>query len=85
MPKSGKLLPMETTYLQPMTSVSPASQNGKGKWSSPSGREINRNLPEQGRGITRILTSWRAFRDSLAPLGYEDETGFHYGDRPEEG
>jgi len=83
MPKEGKLFLAGTTYSQPMTSVSPISENGKGERSLASGRETIQNLTEPGRGIARILTSWRAFRDSLAPLGYEDENGFHYGDRPQ--
>jgi hypothetical protein len=66
-----------------MASVRHIAQNGS-KWSSPSGRETNRNSSEQGWGLSRLTAAWRAFRDSFAPLGYEDETGFHYGDRPEE-
>ena len=37
----------------------------------------------QGGGVARIVVAWRALCESFAPpLGYEDETGFHYGDAP---
>jgi hypothetical protein len=66
-----------------MTSVRPITQNNvKGKWSS-SDRETHTRSSKQGSGVMRLLAVWRAFCDSFAPLGYEDETGFHYGDRPE--
>jgi len=66
-----------------MTSVRPIAQKSiQSKWSSPSGRETNTNSSEQCSGFSRIIATWRAFYDSFAPLGYEDETGFHYGDRP---
>ncbi len=42
------------------------------------------NSSETGWSLSRIAAAWRAFCNSFAPLGYEDETGFHYGDRPEE-
>lgn len=67
-----------------MTSVREIAQNGS-KWSSPSGNEKNVNSSETGWGFSRLVSIWRAFGDSFAPLGYEDENGFHYGDRPEEG
>jgi len=66
-----------------MASLRQIAQNG-GKWSSPSGRETDTNPSEQGWGLSRIVATCRAFYDSFAPLGYEDETGFHYGNGPEE-
>jgi hypothetical protein len=69
-----------------MTSVRSIAQKGvPSQWSSPSGRETNTNSSEKGTGFSHILSIWRVFRDSFAPLGYEDETGFHYGDRPTKG
>jgi hypothetical protein len=65
-----------------MASVHQISQNDS-KWSSASGRETNTNSSEQGWGLPRFIAAWHAFRESFAPLGYEDETGFHYGDRRE--
>jgi hypothetical protein len=39
----------------------------------------------QAGGASRIIMACREFFDSLAPpLGYEDETGFHYGAEPKE-
>ena len=65
-----------------MTSVSPIAQND-GKWPSPSGHGTNTQSSKASRGLFRIIDFVRAFRDSFAPLGYEDENGFHYGERPE--
>jgi len=38
-------------------------------------------LPVVGcRSLLRSVVSvWEALLDSAAPIGYEDETGFHYG------
>jgi hypothetical protein len=30
----------------------------------------------------RLLVRWHALTDYLVPIGYEDETGFHYGEKP---
>lgn len=38
--------------------------------------------PNQPGGLTRLNLLWRAVLDWFAPLGYEDEAGFHYGDSP---
>jgi len=31
--------------------------------------------------LSRLSRIWQAMIDSIAPPGYEDETGFHYGKR----
>jgi hypothetical protein len=31
---------------------------------------------------TRIAIAWRTTINYLVPIGYEDETGFHYGEMP---
>jgi hypothetical protein len=31
---------------------------------------------------TRIAGAWHAAINYLVPIGYEDETGFHYGEMP---
>lgn len=30
--------------------------------------------------LARIAVKWEAVMDFLVPLGYEDDTGFHYGE-----
>jgi hypothetical protein len=50
---------------------------------SSSGGETRTTSSGQGGGVLRIVSACRAFFDSFsAPLGYEDETGFHYGSEP---
>jgi hypothetical protein len=31
---------------------------------------------------TRIAVTWQRAVDYLMPIGYQDETGFHYGEMP---
>jgi len=31
---------------------------------------------------SRMTVKWHAFVDYLVPIGYQDETGFHYGIEP---
>jgi hypothetical protein len=39
--------------------------------------------PAARSGIwTRVAVTWHTAIDYLVPLGYEDETGFHYGEKP---
>ena len=65
-----------------MTSANPAGQSeDQGNWSS--GEATHTTSSGQGSGVSRIVTAWRTFFDSfMPPLGYEDETGFHFGDQP---
>jgi hypothetical protein len=58
-------------------------QNGvQGEWTSSGGETVTTSSGQAG-GVSRIVMAWRALCDSFTPpLGYEDETGFHYGDRP---
>ena len=39
-------------------------------------------VPRDRAGLSRVTAVWRALIDLIAPLGYEDETGFHYGESP---
>ena len=40
--------------------------------------------PRDQAGLSRITTVWRALIDLIAPVGYEDESGFHYGESPKQ-
>jgi len=68
-----------------MASLHSTTQNDgcEAECSAPSGGETRTTSSGQEGGVLRIIGACRAFFDSFAPpLGYEDETGFHYGDRP---
>ncbi|HWC58552.1 MAG TPA: hypothetical protein VHC44_02585 [Verrucomicrobiae bacterium] len=68
-----------------MATVRPILQDeGQGEWPSSSNSETNTTSTGQGSGFSRVIApSWRALRELFAPpMGYEDETGFHYGDPP---
>jgi hypothetical protein len=56
------------------------SHLSKGCDSSPT----NFGLPTHARRsrLTRIVFLWNAALQAIAPLGYEDEIGFHYGPTP---
>jgi hypothetical protein len=57
--------------------------NEEGEWTSGSSDSgTNTTSTGQGSGLSRVIApSWRALRELFtAPLGYEDENGFHYGD-----
>jgi hypothetical protein len=42
------------------------------------------NVPAaRSGGWTRLTIVWHAAINYLVPIGYEDETGFHYGEMPE--
>ena len=65
--------------LHPVT----GTDNGQGECTVSSGGETQTTSSGQGGGVCRIIGACRAFFDSFsAPLGYEDETGFHYGSEP---
>lgn len=68
-----------------MKSVSPMEGNEgcETQSATSSGGETTTASSGQGGGVCRIIGACRAFFDSFnAPLGYEDETGFHYGSEP---
>jgi hypothetical protein len=69
-----------------MTSPHPTKQDdgSEAEGAVSSGGETKTTSSGQDGGVCRIVGACRAFFDSFsAPLGYEDETGFHYGSRPE--
>lgn len=43
----------------------------------------NRVQPAAQTGsLPHVNSFWQTLLDWIAPLGYEDETGFHYGEMP---
>jgi hypothetical protein len=68
-----------------MASLDPTTRNDgcEAECSTSSGGETRTTSSGQEGGVLRIIGACRAFFDSFsAPLGYEDETGFHYGSGP---
>jgi hypothetical protein len=47
--------------------------------SNRAGRIAPAVRPESG---TRVVVTWDAVINYFVPIGYEDEGGFHYGERP---
>jgi hypothetical protein len=44
-----------------------------------------RDTPAQHRRLFRFVETWQTVLGSLVPVGYEDETGFHYGEKTKAG
>ena len=65
-----------------MTIISQITENGaKPEWTSPSeDATFCDSHTKSGRG-SRLVASWHAAVNFLVPIGYEDETGFHFGER----
>ena len=50
----------------------------------PTSNRVTRIVPGVRTGSwTRVAVPWHAAISYLAPFGYEDEAGFHYGEMPE--
>jgi len=66
-----------------MKGIRQRSQDGpRTNWSDASNRRGKKAVSEEG--YLHFLThTWREFLNSFAPMGYEDDAGFHYGDKPE--
>ena len=65
-----------------MTTLS-QTQTGVAAQSLPASHAVGRIMPGARLGTwTRVAIAWRAVINHLAPIGYEDETGFHYGEMP---
>jgi hypothetical protein len=53
------------------------------EWNTPIGCATTHGSITRRGYFSRIACAWQASMNSLAPMGYEDETGFHYGERSE--
>jgi hypothetical protein len=65
-----------------MTTQSHIEGNISGEWESPANDDLLIARPARSAGWTRIAVSWQTALDYFVPLGYEDESGFHYGEMP---
>jgi hypothetical protein len=69
-----------------MTSARRTPQNDvQTDWIVSSGREFTTGSNAGPRFLSRMVGWWREFFDVAVPVGYEDETGFHYGDETANG
>jgi len=61
-----------------------AQNEDRGQWQASSASPTHTTSSGQDHGISRIVAVWRGLFQNVAPMGYEDETGFHYGDAPQD-
>jgi hypothetical protein len=67
-----------------MASAQSINQNGiRTESRDSSGRHAAKAPAARGGWYSRLVDAWRAVMDFTIPVGYEDENGFHYGDRTE--
>jgi len=65
-----------------MTTISHTDGGVPAEWVSSSNGD-GLTVPAARPGSwTRIAVIWRTAINYLVPIGYEDETGFHYGEMP---
>ena len=66
-----------------MTTVGHIAKSGtRATWPISSARDAAVVPVAQPGYLTRIVATWHAAINFLVPIGYEDETGFHYGEMP---
>jgi len=57
-----------------------AERGAPARWPSSSGGGCSRAKRVLSGFWTRIVAMWNAALNFFVPYGYEDETGFHYGE-----
>lgn len=57
-----------------------AEQGARPKWCYSSDRRPGIECASETRHTTHIFATWEAAINFLVPIGYEDESGFHYGE-----
>jgi hypothetical protein len=66
-----------------MTTISHTDAGVSAEWvSSSDGNSLTVPAARPG-SLARIAVLWHTAINYLVPIGYEDETGFHYGGMPE--
>jgi hypothetical protein len=65
-----------------MTTQSHIEGNLSGEWESPANDDLLIGRPARSASWARIAVTWHTALDHFVPIGYEDESGFHYGEMP---
>jgi hypothetical protein len=77
--KLGKVLRFSADSVGSMTTVSHTDRVAATEWISGCDSEALTIPTAQAENLNRIAVTWQTALDFFVPIGYEDESGFHYG------
>jgi hypothetical protein len=81
-PKCGERFPVLKLRLAGMMASSLLSKSGIQKQKTMPLQCVDQPLRAGMTRVTKIIAKWRAAVSFKVPVGYQDETGFHYGAQP---
>jgi hypothetical protein len=82
--KTERLFTLSTTCCGGMRTARPITQNGvQSEWTMSSDHNTDPGSTAECRRSFSMSGAWKALKNSIAPVGYEDETDFHYDNGPE--